>query len=60
MITALPWQIELWRMRHRFCNDTPEPMEFDEARFVLGEHAGHGSRCFQSLAAQRSVPAVQP
>jgi hypothetical protein len=44
-------QRELWRERHRFCTDHPPEMSFAEARFVLGEHAGHGGTCRQFAAA---------
>lgn len=57
MITATLQQIDLWRMRHRFCNDESGPMSLDEARVVLGQHAGHGG-CRQYLDALKSVSAV--
>jgi hypothetical protein len=53
-------QRELWRERHRFCGDQPPEMSFDEARFVLGEHAGHGGHCLQYLSAQHRVSEMLP
>jgi hypothetical protein len=44
-------QRDLWRERHRFCTDTPMFDSFDEARYILGEHAGHGGSCLQYVAA---------
>ncbi|MEG8181625.1 hypothetical protein [Nocardia terpenica] len=51
--------IDLWRLRHQFCRDTPPPIiDLDEARFVLSEHAGHEPDCRQYFAglARASVP----
>jgi hypothetical protein len=42
---------DLWRERHRYCADTAVFDSFDEARYVLGEHAGHGGTCLQYVAA---------
>ncbi|WP_157777843.1 hypothetical protein [Nocardia terpenica] len=48
--------VDLWRLRHQFCENQPsEITDFDEARFVLGEHAGHGPTCLQfSVALART------
>ncbi|QIS21101.1 hypothetical protein [Nocardia terpenica] len=44
--------VDLWRLRHQFCEDEPPPItDLNEARFVLGEHAGHGPDCLQYFAA---------
>ncbi|WP_280393024.1 hypothetical protein [Nocardia wallacei] len=46
--------VDLWRERHRFCGDTPPPIEdLAEARYVLANHARHGGSCLQYLAAQQ-------
>lgn len=44
---------DLWHQRHRFCNDESVIEDYDEARFVLTVHAGHGGECRQSAAALR-------
>lgn len=47
-------RIEIIRQRHRFCGDSPPPIEdLDEARLVLTDHSGHGGRCLQFAAAMR-------
>jgi hypothetical protein len=39
-------QRDLWHERHRYCEDDPSPIDsFDEARYILGEHSGHGGGC---------------
>jgi hypothetical protein len=53
-----PAQIDLWRDRHRYCADTPSLDSLDEARYILGEHAGHGPGCSQFLAALRRTSEV--
>ncbi|MEC3915529.1 hypothetical protein [Nocardia sp. CDC160] len=40
-----------WSQRHRYCHEIPEPMELDEARFVLTAHAEHGVECVQFISA---------
>jgi hypothetical protein len=50
---------DLWRQRHRFCADSPEEIvDLDEARFVLGDHAGHGGSCLQFQAALKRTSVV--
>lgn len=48
--------VDLWRLRHQYCRDEPPPIiELDEARFVLGEHAGYGpDRLQYSVAMARA------
>jgi hypothetical protein len=53
--------IDRWRNIHQPCTDDPGPInDLDEARFVLGEHAGHGGRCLQYLGALRRASEVLP
>lgn len=50
---------ELWRSSHRFCTDTPPPIEsLDQARAVLDDHAGHDETCLQLHAALDHVSEV--
>jgi hypothetical protein len=44
-------QVDLWRIQHRDCTADVPPTSLEQARFVLGDHAGHGPRCLQCLAA---------
>lgn len=47
--------LDLWRLRHMFCTDTPPPMPLAEALYVQKTHDGHGSACLQFAAAQRDA-----
>lgn len=52
-------EADLWRLRHRFCTDTPPPIkDLREAQYVLRDHAGHGGSCLQYLAAQHRLSEV--
>lgn len=52
-------QTDLWRDRHRFCTDIPDPIDdLDEARFVLDQHTGHGPGCPRYLTALTRASAV--
>lgn len=50
---------ELWRTIHRFCTDTPPPIDsLDHARAVLDDHAGHDETCLQLQAALQRATGV--
>lgn len=53
-------EITSWRERHRFCADTPPPIEsLDQARTVLDQHTGHDPNCRQLAAALDCVSVVR-
>jgi hypothetical protein len=48
-----PARVEILRRRHQYCQDGPAPIEdYEEARLVQSDHAGHGPGCLQYTAAQ--------
>lgn len=48
-----------WMQRHRFCADTPPPIEsLEHAWAVLAEHGDHDENCLQLPAALNRVSGV--
>ncbi|WP_454194604.1 hypothetical protein [Nocardia sp. Marseille-Q1738] len=42
---------DLWAAQYRDCAAEPTDLDLDRARFILNDHAAHGGRCLQYLAA---------
>ncbi|WP_330227944.1 hypothetical protein OHA40_17115 [Nocardia sp. NBC_00508] len=40
-----------WAAQYRDCGAEPTDLDLDRARFILADHAAHGGRCLQYLAA---------
>lgn len=52
-------RVQIWHERHRFCADTPTPIDdLAEAQAVLSQHAGHGGTCLQYAAAMKRASEV--
>ncbi|MEV0340143.1 hypothetical protein AB0H49_14020 [Nocardia sp. NPDC050713] len=57
-MSSLMDRLQQWETDHRHCGSPPIEMDCERAALVLSQHAEHGPRCRQYLAALALVSTV--